>query len=819
MKKYLGALLAVVISSAVLAFPVQAAEAPEEVTIAGAVFSAENPAPVQIDANIFIPETVPAPAVVLAHGFGGSKNSMTKQAEKLQAAGYVVLTYSARGFGKTLAPISMNSPAYEIADAKALIDYLAGRPEVKLDAPNDPVVGFAGGSYGGALSLLIAGQDARVDAIAADITWNSLESALFPEMSNSGQSGVFKQLWTSFFFSVGMATPPDLINPCGRFSAEWCAAYTSATFSGELDPAFAELMAASSPTSYNQNITAPTLLMQGQADSLFPLSESTATYNEIKSANPDTPVKMVWHGGGHDGGLDETDRLDELVRKWFDTHLFGEGVADTNFEVTLRKGSVISTNSEQQFEVLTKSEFPTELGFLNAKLIGNPQKIVRPAGAVPAIITVLPGVNGTLSSLLGQSLPNQSAFFETEPFTSAQTVVGASKVKLEISASAGTEVVLFVSLRVVGEGGREVFPNGLVSPIRVQIGETPTMVEVDLPSVVQPIGPGEKLRLVVSTTDFGYRLPQNPAEITVSLTDNEIQIATGENFLVSNQSLTPAIWVGGALAFLLLVAGIVQLLRPRSRVTARPDLADVPIQIEHLSKDYKNSVRAVDDVSWRVPTGEVVGLLGPNGAGKTTTMRMIMGLIQPSSGNVFVYGEPVIPGSPVLARVGALVEGAGFLPHLTGRENLDLFWQASGRTQDDANLERVLEIADLGTAVDRKVRTYSQGMRQRLGIAQAMMGMPDVLLLDEPTNGLDPQQIKAMREVMQKYAATGRTVIVSSHMLSEVEQTCSYVIVMHRGKLITTGKVQDLLAGKTHMRLEDFFLEAIGDDLTIGKEN
>ena len=225
----------------------------------------------------------------------------------------------------------------------------------------------------------------------------------------------------------------------------------------------------------------------------------------------------------------------------------------------------------------------------------------------------------------------------------------------------------------------------------------------------------------------------------------------------------------------------------------------------------------MNGISYQVPKGKVIGLLGPNGAGKTTTMRMVLGLILPTEGEVYVFGELVTPGNPVLSRIGAFVEGPGFLPHLSGLENLKLYWQASGRRDIDPRFDEVLEIANLGTAVNRRVKNYSQGMRQRLGIAQAMLGMPDLLVLDEPTNGLDPQQIREMREVVQNYAATGRTVIVSSHLLSEVEQTCSYVIVMHRGQLVTQGDVQELLAGKTHMRLEDFFLEVIGDDLAIGK--
>ncbi|MFZ8926620.1 MAG: ABC transporter ATP-binding protein, partial [Candidatus Nanopelagicales bacterium] len=201
----------------------------------------------------------------------------------------------------------------------------------------------------------------------------------------------------------------------------------------------------------------------------------------------------------------------------------------------------------------------------------------------------------------------------------------------------------------------------------------------------------------------------------------------------------------------------------------------------------------------------------PNGAGKTTTKRMAMGLIRPTSWDTWIFGEHVRPGAPVLARVGSFIEGPGFLPHLTGRQNLDLFWRASGRADGDPHLDEVLEIAGLGSAIDRKVRTYSQGMRQRLGIAQAMLGLPDLLVLDEPTNGLDPPQIREMRQVMHDYAASGKTVIVSSHLLSEVEQTCSHVVVMNHGHLIYSGTVADVLAGRSGLRLEDVFLELVGE--------
>ena len=160
-----------------------------------------------------------------------------------------------------------------------------------------------------------------------------------------------------------------------------------------------------------------------------------------------------------------------------------------------------------------------------------------------------------------------------------------------------------------------------------------------------------------------------------------------------------------------------------------------------------------------------------------------------------MHGEPVHGGADVLGSVGAFIEGPGFLPHLTGRQNLRAYWAghrpAAGRGR---HLEEALAIAGLGSALDRRVRGYSHGMRQRLGIAQAMLGLPSLLVLDEPTNGLDPPQIKAMRAVLADYAAAGRTVVISSHLLGEVEHTCSHVVVMDQGKVVLTGAVAELTA-------------------------
>jgi ABC-2 type transport system ATP-binding protein len=224
--------------------------------------------------------------------------------------------------------------------------------------------------------------------------------------------------------------------------------------------------------------------------------------------------------------------------------------------------------------------------------------------------------------------------------------------------------------------------------------------------------------------------------------------------------------------------------------------------VEGLGKQYGDGFRAVSDVTFRVERGWVLGLLGPNGAGKTTTLRMLIGLIAPTEGRIEVFGHPVRAGAPVLSRVGSFVEGPGFLPHVSGLENLRLFWGATGRPAQDAHLDEALEIAGLGDDVHRRVKTYSHGMRQRLAIAQAMLGLPDLLVLDEPTNGLDPPQIREMREVLRRYADTGRTVVVSSHLLAEVEQTCDHVVVMHQGRLVAEGRVAELVGSASALAVD-----------------
>jgi ABC-2 type transport system ATP-binding protein len=210
----------------------------------------------------------------------------------------------------------------------------------------------------------------------------------------------------------------------------------------------------------------------------------------------------------------------------------------------------------------------------------------------------------------------------------------------------------------------------------------------------------------------------------------------------------------------------------------------------------------VERVDFTVERHQVVGLLGPNGAGKTTALRVLLGLTMPTAGDALVFGHRLVPGSPILSRVGALVEGPGFLPHLSGLDNLKAYWRATGRPRADARFDEALEIAGLGDSIHRRTKNYSHGMRQRLAIAQAMLGLPDLLVLDEPTDGLDPPQIAEMRRVLKRYATDGRAVLVSSHLLAEVEQTCTHVVVLNKGWIVASGPVDDIVGDSPSVQFE-----------------
>jgi ABC-2 type transport system ATP-binding protein len=220
-----------------------------------------------------------------------------------------------------------------------------------------------------------------------------------------------------------------------------------------------------------------------------------------------------------------------------------------------------------------------------------------------------------------------------------------------------------------------------------------------------------------------------------------------------------------------------------------------------LSKHF-GAVNAVNDLTFTVEPGQVCGLLGPNGAGKTTTVRMIVGLISANAGHARLLGEEMRPSAAVLRRVGLMVEKPSFVPYLSGMRNLKLHWMAAGDAWPPPGLDDAIELANLGDAIDRKVKGYSQGMRQRLGIAQALMHNPELLVLDEPTNGMDPAETRRMRVGLAALQSRGTTVLLSSHLLAEVEQICSHVLVVDHGTLVAGGTVADIIGSSLSATIE-----------------
>ncbi len=649
-----------------------------------------------------------------------------------------------------------------------------------------------------------------------------------------------------------MSTAPPT---CGRFAPDICAPFlrTAADPTPPNVAVLKTLLREHSPAAVIPQLGArrmpPTLLVQGMADSLFGIEQAQANFADLTATG--APVAMRWFEGGHDGGAPPAQ--DDL-QAWFKRYLTDTGRERSGLPIATFGAPVPPVRRTAAVRVLTHDAPPASVG--SAAGIGrtgtvdgpdssairlapspgtaSPQRLISPPGGEPAGIIGLPGLTGLPDSTGGSgdsngtdlandafaasaqaayrlaALPGQVATFDTAPLDHTITVVGSPRLQLS-AASTGSDVTVFVSLWKVTPTGNTL-PRRLVTPVKAAIkpGRAST-VEVALPAATYLLEAGSTWRVLVSSTEGGYAVPTDARLYSVSLAGATLALPTpawaqaGPDGVDERDAETTGVGIALAVVLaLVLLSAVLMWWRGRrgDQRCAREDLRDVPLVVDGLVKTYRDGHRAVDDVSWRAERGQVVGLLGPNGAGKTTTMRMIVGLISPDAGMVYVHGVPVHAGSPVLGRIGTLIEGPGFLPHLTGRANLEAYWHATGRPHDEARFAQTLDVASLGEAIDRPVRSYSHGMKQRLGIAQAMLGMPEVLLLDEPTNGLDPPQIAAMRPILRRYAATGRTVVISSHMLAEVEATCSHVVVMNRGQVVLSGAVDDLTDSGTSTVIE-----------------
>lgn len=498
---------------------------------------------VRLDTTVYVPASAtrrtPASAILLAHGFGGTKASLTGRALDLAGRGFVVLTYTARGMGQSTGTISIDAPQYEVADASRMLDVLADMPEVLLDGPGDPRVGVHGGSYGGGLSLLLAGHDPRVDAVVAVNTWNSLVSALAPNSAGPPEAdtlaagagvdddGVWKQAWAEHFWQAGFppAPPGEQLDPtCGRFRPEYCRAYLATAQTGRLTEQLRTLLAASSPATVAGDITAPTLLVQGEGDLVFGLSEADATARAIAAAG--TPVKVVWHSGGHGAGQPPAQQLDtSLLPAWFDFYLRGRGPnPGTSFDYATDATGVATVAGYPGLGPAAAATQRTGL-----PLTGGTQPVLNPAGGTPAAVsTPLPGDLGRGRPSGAYDIPGQTAVFDSAPLGEQLDIAGSPVAQLQVSSPSG-EAVLFAKLYALDPAGQATLL-GQAAPLRLTTSTTAAagavLQPVTLPALVATVPAGHRLRLAVASTDAGYAGPTTPATYQVGLA-GDLQLPTG----------------------------------------------------------------------------------------------------------------------------------------------------------------------------------------------------------------------------------------------------------------------------------------------------
>ena len=718
---------------------------------------------VSLDATFFTPPGHGrVPAILLAHGFGETKDAVRPEAEQLARAGFAVLTWSARGFGRSTGQVALDAPGYEVSDVEQLVTWLARQPRVMLDAPGDPRVGITGASYGGALALLAAAYDHRIDAIVPQSTWYNLATALFPDAASGAGvpagpvGGVFKKQWAGLLFTQGTAgfgaagpsgrgpvtapagpsgrgavsAPAGLSTAlCGRFLPALCAMYQHVATLGRATPQAISLLERSSPSSVASRIDVPTLLIQGETDSLFGLDQANGNYQAIRRNG--APVDLVWFAGGHDGGNQETSRINQLTTEWFQRWLMprhllyrpgsgtgGAGVptGQPAFAVSRDLGYDPSSDSEL-LAVATAPGYPGLAGtrHTTVRLGGPAQTIINPPGGAPPSMSVLPGF-GAGSVSVGFPMPGQSAAFTSAPLAAPLQQTGSATVRIRVSGAA--DITVFAEVYDVDQAGNATLPFGLAAPLRVT-GAASTgaanssaanssaanssaanssaanssaapgrVVTVTLPAMDYQFAAGHRLRLVLTSTDFGYATSPAAAAYHVALAGPGLSVPSDPALQIAGGGVPWWTWAAPIAA--LAAAAVILLARRRPASPPGTDSPpgtgsgtagdpQVPLEITGLTKRYRDGQLAVDGLSLRVERGQILGLLGPNGAGKTTTLRALMGLVYPDAGTITIFGQQVRPGAPALSRLGSFVEGPGFLPHLSGRANLDLYWRATGR--------------------------------------------------------------------------------------------------------------------------------------------
>jgi predicted acyl esterase len=536
---------------------------------------------VSLEADLYLPDNAtprtPQPAVLMTHGFALSKDSleMTVSASYFARHGYVVLVYSSQGFGHSGGCVEFDSADYDVKDAMQMVDVLAGRPEVLRsgrlpDGRPDPVVGMVGGSYGGAIDLLTAEFDQRVRAIAPSRTWNALQYSLIPNHLTSGLDlerippGVVKAEWTTLLLLAGVAqplaghggcttTPLDLA--CPGFDPGVCQLYLSLTLTGIAEPAAIDLLRRSSPATWIDQLRVPTLLMQGQSDTLFNLNEAAATFLSLRRRG--VPVRMIWNWGGHGGygskpgegdiyAGDTTspdgDFLPQQELLWMDRWLRGAAVStgpafqyfrdwvsyDPGGSAAPAYGSAPTFPFETMETLRLSGGSATGGGTLvpGVPLPGT-ARMVNPALGLPASYTETSGLQapgattpiGNLPSpftgIAPFDPPGESVAFTSAPLRRDVVSVGIPTAHLHVTNVNRQDLILYGKLYDVAPDGSATLIHRLIAPVRVPFGLAGT-VDMTLDGIAHLFPRGDAVRFEVAATDLTSLNSRLPDTITLA---------------------------------------------------------------------------------------------------------------------------------------------------------------------------------------------------------------------------------------------------------------------------------------------------------------